>query len=585
MTSQGAFLDVSTSLTGRRWVGPDPARDRAALMLAQQLGLPPLLCAVLARQGIGTEEAADYLEPKLRDLMPDPSSLKDMDTAVLAFLETLDRGTKIAVFADYDVDGATSAALLVNWLAARGAEATVYVPDRIEEGYGPNVPAMEALAQDHGLIICVDCGTVAFEPIEAARKKGTRVLVIDHHQGAETLPAADGVVNPNRQDEDSPLTTLCAAGLVFLFLVAVNRALRGRGEAPPDLMGALDLVALGTVADVARLTGLNRAFVRQGLRVMAGRGRPGLRALADVAGMTSAPSPYHLGYLLGPRINAGGRIGRASLGVELLTTQDAAVADARAEELNRLNGERRDIEAQVLAEAKAQAEARGLDRALVWASGDGWHPGVVGIVASRLKDFAGRPAVVLGTGAGQALGSGRSVGGIDLGRAVAQCAREGLLLKGGGHAMAAGLTAEPAKIERAMERLEALLADQGADRLGPGDLKVLGALEPSGATVELVEQLEAAGPYGAGNPAPRVALPAARIAYCKPVGVNHLSFSLKGAMGAVLQGVAFGAMDTGLGPALMTHGGAAFHLAGRLEIDDYGGRRRVKLHLEDAAPV
>ena len=579
-----AFLGVERSLTGRRWLGPAPETDRAAQALGQQTGLPPLLCAVLARQGIDAADAQDHLAPTMRDLMPDPSTLKDMDAAVDLFCAAVNRRARIAVFADYDVDGAASAALLIDWLAEMDLAATLYVPDRLGEGYGPNVPAMAELGARHDLIVCVDCGTVSHEPVAAARDKGADVIVIDHHLAAETLPRANAVVNPNRQDEDTPLATLCAAGIVFLFLVAVNRRLRRSGTAGPDLMRGLDLVALATVADIARLVGLNRAFVRQGLKVMAGRGRPGLRALADMAGLRSPPTPYHLGFLLGPRINAGGRIGAADLGTRLLTTRDPGEAQRIAEDLDRLNRERRDIEAGVLAAARDQAEARGLDRALVWAAGEGWHPGVVGIVASRLKDIANRPAVVIGLENGAGQGSGRSVSGIDLGSAVAQCVREGVLAKGGGHVMAAGLTVAPGGLEPAMDRLEALLARQGADRLGPRDLRVIGALDPGGASVELLEQIEAAGPFGAGNPAPRVAFPSVTVAFSKPVGTSHLALTLKSpATGATLDAIAFSALENELGGPLQSHRGAPFHVAGRIEIDDYGGRRKVKLHVEDAS--
>ncbi|HSG56999.1 MAG TPA: DHH family phosphoesterase, partial [Paracoccaceae bacterium] len=340
---------------------------------------------------------------------------------------------RIAVFADYDVDGGSSAALLVLWLRQMGLAATLYVPDRIDEGYGPNEPAMAALARDHDLILCVDCGTLSHGPIAAAR--GADVVVLDHHLGAETLPPALAVVNPNRQDESGDLAHLCAAAVVFLMLVEANRQLRDSGREGPDLISLLDLVALATVADVAPLVGVNRALVRQGLRVMARRERPGLVALADVARMDGPPSTYHLGFLLGPRVNAGGRIGQADLGARLLACDNPVEAKAMAARLDSLNTERRDIEAAVRAEAMAQAEARGLDAPLVWAAGEGWHPGVVGIVAARLKEATGRPAVVIGLDGNEGKGSGRSVAGVDLGAAIQRIAAEGLLIKGGGHKM------------------------------------------------------------------------------------------------------------------------------------------------------
>jgi len=407
---------------------------------------------------------------------------------------------------------------------------------------------------------------------------------MDHHQGGEDLPPANAVVNPNRQDEDSPLTYLCAAGVVFMVLVAANRAMRAGDAAVPDLLAMLDLVALATVADVAPLVGLNRAFVRQGLKVMADRRRPGLRALADVAGLDAAPSTYHLGYLLGPRVNAGGRIGQADIGARLLATTDASLSEKLAQHLDSLNRERRDIEASVLDAAIEQAEERGFDAPLVWAAGKGWHPGVVGIVASRLKEVANRPAIVIGIDDGIGKGSGRSINGIDLGAAVATLTREGLFSAGGGHKMAAGLTVAEEQISAAMARLAELLARQGAADLGPRDLELDGVLEPGGATVELIESLDQAGPFGAGASAPRVVLAAQSILYAKRAGTSHLSFSA-GSGGARIQGIAFGAFDGPIGPALSASSGQLFHLAGRLEIDDWGGRRKVKLRLEDAAPA
>jgi len=578
------FLGVETSLTARRWVGPTAEQDRAALALAQHHPLPPLLAAVLARIDVEPEDVAGYLSPTLRALMPDPATLRDMSKAAGILASAVEQKARIAIFADYDVDGGASAALLLSWLGSFGIQATLYVPDRLTEGYGPNVAAMKKLGAAHDLVICVDCGTLSHEPVAAAVAEGAEVVVLDHHLGGETLPdAAAAVVNPNRQDEDTPLTYLCAAGVVFLLLVAANRDLRARGTTGPDLLPFLDLVALATVADVAPLQGLNRAFVRQGLKVMGQRGRIGLTALADVAGLTSAPTAYHLGYLLGPRINAGGRIGKADMGARLLATHDAARAAAMAEELDRLNRERRDIEATVLDAALQQAEERGFDAPLVWAAGEGWHPGVVGIVAARLKEAANRPAVVIGIDGGIGKGSGRSVSGIDLGAAIATCTREGLLSKGGGHKMAAGLTVDEAAIAPAMERLSALLERQGAHLLGPRDVRLDGAISTAGATLDLVEQLDQAGPFGAGVSAPRVAIPSVRIAYAKRAGTNHLSLAVDDGTGGRLQAIAFGAFDTPLGPALEAHNGALFHVAGRLEIDDWGGRRKVKLRIEDAS--
>ena len=577
-----AFLNVEASLTGRRWIGPSVEEDRGAEAMVQATRLPLALCHTLVKRGVAPQDAAGYLAPALRDLLPDPLVLKDMGKAAARFLAALKARQRIAVFADYDVDGGTSAALLLIWLRAMGHQATLYIPDRIDEGYGPNEPAMAALAAAHDLIVCVDCGTLSHGPIAAAQDAD--VIVLDHHLGGETLPPALAVVNPNRQDEAGGLEHLCAASVVFLMLVEANRQLRGEGMQGPDLMAMLDLVALATVADVAPLIGVNRAFVRQGLRVMARRERVGLRALADVARMDTAPTSYALGFLLGPRVNAGGRIGQADLGARLLATDDPAEAVALAERLDLLNTERRDIEAAVRASAMAQAEARGLDSPLVWAAGEGWHPGVVGIVAARLKEATHRPAVVIGLDGDEGKGSARSISGIDLGAAVQRVAAEGLLLKGGGHKMAAGLSVRRDQLEAAMARLGELLAKQGSASAGPGELRLDGLLSPAGATMALIEQLEEAGPFGAASPAPRFAF-ADQAVSARRIGENHLRLTFGDGMGAKLEAVAFGAFDGPLGPALENPGHQRFHLAGRLEVNTYAGRSKVQLRLEDAAPA
>ncbi|MES2969206.1 MAG: single-stranded-DNA-specific exonuclease RecJ [Pseudomonadota bacterium] len=581
--TERAFLNVETSLTGRRWVGPSLEEDRLAEAMAQQTRLPLALCLTLVKRGVAPAEAATYLAPALRDLLPDPLRLKDMGLAAARFLRAVKDGQRIAVFADYDVDGGSSAALLILWLRTMGRDATLYIPDRIDEGYGPNVPAMAALAAVHDLIICVDCGTLSFEPIAAAALAAD-VVVLDHHLGGDVLPPALAVVNPNRQDEDGSLAHLCAASVVFLMLVEANRQLRGDGIAGPDLMALLDLVALATVADVAPLIGVNRALVRQGLKVMARRERIGLKALADVARMDTAPTCYALGFLLGPRVNAGGRIGAADLGARLLCCTDEHEARALAERLDELNTERREIEMRVRDAALEQASARGLDGPLVWAAGEGWHPGVVGIVAARLKEATNRPAVVIGLDGGEGKGSGRSVHGVDLGAAIHRVAAEGLLIKGGGHKMAAGLTVARDKLDAAMARLGDLLARQGAGVGGPADLKLDGLLMPGAATHRLVEQLEEAGPFGAGSPAPRFAF-AGMAVTARRMGETHLRLNFGDGMGPKLDALAFGAFDGPLGPALSQGGHQRFHLAGRLELNTWNGRTTVQLRLEDAAPA
>ncbi|MCI4664190.1 MAG: single-stranded-DNA-specific exonuclease RecJ [Neomegalonema sp.] len=592
--STPAFLNVSRSITGRRWVSRNPDADRLGLAIAQTHQLPELVGRVLAGRGVPLEEARAYLEPTLRELLPDPFSLMDMDRAAERLAGAVMRQERVAIFGDYDVDGAASSAVLARWLGAVGEGATrtptIYIPDRIDEGYGPNAPAMEKLADAHQLLVAVDCGTLAFEPIAAARARGAHVIIADHHLAGETLPECEAVVNPNRQDDESGCGHLCAAGVVFLLAIATQKRLREQGwfqtRQEPDLRRQLDLVALATVADVAPLIGVNRALVRQGLKVMARREAVGLRALSDVGRLTTAPTAYHLGFVLGPRVNAGGRVGAADLGARLLTTDDADEAAQMAAQLDRHNEERRAIEAAVLEGAIEQIEGRpgGPEAALVWAAAEGWHPGVVGVVASRLKERYNRPSLVIGFDeAGVGKGSGRSVEGVDLGGCVAAIARAGVIEKGGGHRMAAGVTVREDQLAPAIEQLTEMLDRQGAARIGPRDLRLDGAVAASGASLELVQMLDAAGPYGQGAPAPRFAVPSAQVKWAKPIGANHLRFTATDENGGGLEAVAFNVMDGPLGEALTQRGRGPVHLAGRIEIDDYGGRRRAKLRVEDAA--
>ncbi|MEM8792911.1 MAG: single-stranded-DNA-specific exonuclease RecJ [Pseudomonadota bacterium] len=589
MTAPAPMFGVAQSLTGRRWIGPDAETERMGLAIAQQARMPEIVGRILAARGILPEDAADYLSPTLRALMPDPSIIADMDLAAERLASAVTRGERIAIFGDYDVDGGASTAILIDWLRQLGMAATPYIPDRIDEGYGPNEAAMAALAEAHDLILCVDCGTLSHGPIAAA--KGADVIIADHHLAGETLPDALAVVNPNRADDTSDLGHLCAAGVVFMLLAAANRILRGQGrfasQREPDLRGMLDLVALATVADVAPLTGLNRAFVRQGLSVIAGRGRPGIAALSDCAGLTARPTSTDLGFALGPRINAGGRIGEADLGMRLLTTTDPNEARALADRLDELNRKRREIEAQVLAAATEQIEQRDYEAPLVWAAAEGWHPGVVGIVASRLKDRFHRPAIVIGLDGAEGKGSGRSVPGVDLGRAVGALAGEGVLLKGGGHVMAAGLTVAAERVEEAMAALTARIDAAEAMRAGPGDLVIDGALMPGAATPDLVETLESAGPFGPANPAPRIVFGQVQIAHFRIVGKGHAQIRVSAGKERGLDAIAFRAEESGLAQAFSSafETAGAMHVAGTLEIDDWGGRRRAKLRVEDAAPA
>ena len=577
------FLDVESSISGRRWTGPNISVDRQAEMILQETNFSSAMANVLARLGVEANQVKNYIKPSLRDLMPNPLKILDMEKAASRVNIAVNNHERIAIFADYDVDGATSGALLHDWLTQLGNIPTLYVPDRIEEGYGPNIEAMETLANVHDLIICVDCGTLSHETIN--KITNTDIIILDHHLGGETLPNAYAVVNPNRQDEKGDLYYLCAAGVVFLTLVAANSIRRNNNKSTPDLLNMLDLVALGTVADVAPLVGFNRALVRQGLKVMAKRERIGITALSDIAKMNNAPSPYHLGYLLGPRINAGGRVGKADLGIRLLTCKNYDEANSIADKLNQLNDERRSIEATVQIQALEQVEKMDSNSALAWAAGEGWHPGVVGIVASRIKEITNKPTVVIGLDEHEGKGSGRSISGIDLGSSIATLQRENLIIRGGGHKMAAGLSLEREKLEIAMSRLNELLANQGSKSFQTRELQLDGALSLPAITIELLEQLETAGPFGAGAPGPRFALPFMRITFAKRAGESHLRLRLVDDSGASIDAIAFGAFKSDLGKTLENHKGQIFHVAGRLEIDTWNGRMRPKLNLEDATYV
>ena len=590
------FLGVDRSATGRAWVSR-LADDRLALAIAQREGLPEIVARVLAGRGVLPEDCAAYLAPSLKNLMPDPRVVTDMEKAAARVARAIMDGEKVAVFGDYDVDGATSSALLYRFFRAVGSELRVYIPDRIREGYGPNAPALLRLKQEGiDLVITVDCGTMAHKALGLAADAGLPSVVIDHHQAEPALPPAYALVNPNRLDDESGLGQLAAVGVGFLFVVAINRTLReagfysGRDE--PDLMQWLDLVALGTVCDVVPLTGLNRAFVAQGLRVMGRRRNAGLAALADVARMNGAPSTYHLGFLLGPRVNAGGRVGRADLGARLLVTEDEEEARVLAEELNVMNAERQSIEAQVLEEALAQVETRlSASRAntpppLILAHARGWHPGVIGIVASRLKDKYDRPSMVVAFDAkGEGKGSGRSIQGVDLGRAVTAALEAGLLINGGGHAMAAGVTLDEGKLAAFEAFLVQRLADSVAAASETRALRLDGALSARGATRDLYELIQQAGPYGAGNAEPRFAVPAVRVVRADIVGKAHVRCILSGEDGGRLKAIAFRAAETPLGQTLMDRGSGLLHVAGRLTADDWQGKRDVQLTLEDAVPT
>ena len=499
----------------------------------------------------------------------------------------------VAIFGDYDVDGATSSALLGGYLRRCGLDPIIHIPDRIFEGYGPNVDAIRGLAaRDVSLLITVDCGTTSMEPLSEAKKLGLDTVVIDHHQADEELPPAIAVVNPNRADDLSGLGHLAAVGLVFLTLVALARELRRRGfwngaRAEPDLLSLLHLVALGTVADVVPLKGLNRAFVAKGLIALRRRDHVGATALMDAARLSGPPEPWHLGFMLGPRINAGGRIGRADLGVRLLLEEDPTEAARIAAELERLNIERRQIEIATVAQADAEAMAAlGLEEkgAVVVTAGEGWHAGVVGLVAARLKERYGRPAFAIALEPGGAgTGSGRSIAGVDLGQAVRRAVREGLLLKGGGHAMAAGITLRKDALAAFRAYLEEALAPSVEAARRERALLIDGAVSAGGVNPALCEMLARAGPYGAGNPEPMLALPAHTLVYADLVGENHIRARFKSGDGKTVNAIAFRAAGQPLGRALLDNRGRAMHAAGHLAVDRWQGEERVQMRLTDVA--
>ena len=588
-----ALLGVERSALGRRWIERlSPEATPIATALAQSHGLPDLLARVLAGRGVGVHEAGAFLSPRLRDLLPDPDRLTDMGVATARLADAVSRGERVAIFGDYDVDGACSAALLAEFLTRCGLAPAIHIPDRITEGYGPNVEAMRRLAADGArLIVTVDCGTAGHEPLAEAKRLGVDVVVLDHHGAPDTLPQAAAIVNPNRLDDLSGLGHLCAAGIVFVTLVGLARELRRRGffalRTEPDLLAGLDLVALATVADVVPLTGLNRAFVRQGLAVMRGRGRVGLAALADAARLETAPEAWHLGFLLGPRINAGGRIGDASLGAKLLLEPDPSVAAEIARTLDTLNAERQAMERLAVEAAIAEA-GRELDLrpdlpALVLSSPE-WHPGIVGLVAARVKERFGRPVFAFAAKPdGTVTGSGRSIAGIDLGRAVRAAVECGEAVKGGGHAMAAGATLRGDGLARFRDCLERELGSAVAALAGIEPLEIDGVLTAGGATPALVQALAGAGPYGSGQPEPVVAFGQHRVVDVRVMGTSHVRATFRAGDGTLLRGIAFRAADQPLGEALARARDGVAHVAGTLTIDRWGGGERAELRIVDVA--
>lgn len=585
------FLGVRKSLTGRVW------RRRAAdesVAREHQLrhGLSEPLARALASRGVTAEGGGDFLNPTLKSLFPDPSSFADMDRAAEILVDAAVSSRPVTVFADYDVDGASSAAQLVRWFRAMGRDLPVYVPDRILEGYGPS-PAAFRKIKDSGaeLVITVDCGAAAHDALIEAARIGLDVVVIDHHLMRGDPPPAAALVNPNRPDDTSGQGHLAAAGVVFVLLAALNREARKRGlfedRAAPNVMDWLDLAAMGAFCDVTSLTGFNRALAAQGLKVMSGWRNIGLKALLDVAKSQGPATAFHAGYILGPRINAGGRIGRADLGARLLSTEDPEEASALAQELDALNASRKEVEKAVIDEAVAAIEKQSNfdpDAPVIVAAGDGWHPGVVGIAAGRLRERYRKPVIVIGIDrpADIGKGSGRSQPGVNLGRAIQSAFDDGLLLAGGGHAMAAGLTVRPSGIPELRAYLCDKLAGEMIDAAAQDAVEIDALIGPGGATRALWSDFQRLAPYGPGNPEPLFAIPDARIEYPIAMRGGHIRVTLVDSSGQRLKAVAWRAGETEMGERLMA-GGGGLHLAGKLKPDDWQGREGVELEIEDAA--
>jgi len=585
-----AAFGVARSFSGRRWQFR-PVDEDAAAALVREHQISAALARLLAARGIAQADVRDYLNPTLKNLLPEPRLLHDMDKAVVRVSAALEAGEKIAVFGDYDVDGSASSALIADFLSGMGLSPRIYIPDRMSEGYGPSPAAMQTLAGEGvTLVITVDCGAAAVMALEEAKALGMAVVVLDHHR-VDHAPPALAHVNPNQPDDHSGLGHLCAAGVCFLFLVALNRHLResgfyeARAMPEPDLRLALDLVGLATVCDVVPLTGINRAFVRQGLAKLGQKEheRPGLRALLGVAKASAPFSPYTFGFQLGPRINAGGRVGRSSLGADLLVTRDGEAAEDFALQLDLHNRERQAIEKRIVEEALAAAAAQA-NAPFILAAGEGWHPGVVGIVAGRLKERFGKPSFVAGFEGGMGRGSARSIPGIDVGGAIRAAVMAGVIESGGGHAMAAGFSLDSSQLKGLQAFLQASFEGKSDALAAATVLELDTTASPAGAGLQLLEEIALAGPYGAGNAEPLLAFPDLRVTFADIVGKDHIRLRLSGG-GANLQAIAFRAVGTPLGDGLMAARGGAIHAAGRLKRNEWNGNVTVQLEIEDAAPA
>ena len=580
-----SFLDVDSSCRGLRWQAR--CQDEAAVTELEQVkSLDNLTSRLLAGRGIDPDTAEEFLNPSLRGSMPDPSTMQDMNKAAALIMDAVQAKQKITVFADYDVDGGTSAAQLIKWGRGFGVEIGLYVPDRVKEGYGPSVEAFEQLkSEGNDLVVTVDCGAAAQTALEAAKDLGLPIVVIDHHLMHGSLPPCAALVNPNREDDTSGLGHLAAAGVTFMLLVALNREARKRGlEDVPNLLDLLGLTALGTLCDVVSLTSLNRAIVAQGLKVLSKGGNIGVNALADVAGTNAPYTTYHCGFILGPRINAGGRIGKAEMGAEMLSTENAQLAYSHAAELDRVNTARKTLQDQMINEALEEAFKLPEDDAVIIVNMEGWHPGVIGIVAGRLKDRFDKPAIVIGVNEeGLGKGSGRSLSGVNLGEAITQAKEAGLLLSGGGHAMAGGLTVEASKIPELTKFLNKILKDEVIEARKNLSLKIDALIAPSAANQSLIKRIEDVGPYGAGNPQPLFAFSDLRIAYAQRVRGGHVRCSFEDGLGGRINGICFRADETGLDQILLDPNAPRVHVAGRLKADSWKGRSKIDLQLVDLA--
>ncbi|MEQ8664307.1 MAG: single-stranded-DNA-specific exonuclease RecJ [Rhodospirillales bacterium] len=585
-----ALLGVEHSALGRRWV-ERTSDDRLSMTLAQRLGVSEIVARILSARGISAETAEEFLNPTLRTAMPAPNAFTDMERAAQRLGDAITHGERIVVFGDYDVDGATSSAVLHRAVKGAGGDIGIYIPDRLSEGYGPNPAAMRKLAEEGtNLVVTVDCGTTAFEALEAAAGAGLDVIVVDHHEAETKLPRALAVVNPKRIDGGTPDEAhLAAVGLTFILAAATYRALRSKGwfedRDEPDLLGLLDIVALGTVCDMVPLTGINRAFVHQGLKILSRRANPGLSALADAAGVDESPGTYHLGFVFGPRINAGGRVGESSLGATLLSTNDPAEASTLARRLDALNRERQMIEAEILEDAMRRAEAlvAARDPAALVIAGENWHPGVIGIVASRLKDAFNRPTCVVALNDGAGTGSGRSVAGVDLGQTVIAARQSGLLTKGGGHMMAAGFSLDAEKLEDFSHFLEKRIAQQMTASGFYPTQTIDGHLKVAAATAELIDLIASIGPFGTANPEPRFALAGVRLQFADIVGENHVKCRLEDDSRGRLDGICFRSVGTPLGELLLHRSRPTLHIAGKLRLNTWQGRSTPQIIIDDAA--